>query len=141
MALNTQLAIATVNAQANSLITSLANGWVRIYTGVQPANADTAISGQVLLAELRYAATAAPAPVNGLITFNAITADASANASGTAAWFRSFAADGTTVVMDGSIGLVGSVSNLELNSTAITAGATVSITSATHNVLRALPGL
>jgi hypothetical protein len=141
MALNTQMAIATVNAQANTVITNLANGWCRIYSGTQPATADTAISSQVLLAELRYAATAAPAPSNGLITFNAMTADSSANNTGTATWFRSFASDGTTVVMDGNVGATGSTSNLELNSTGITAGANVAISSATHNVLRSSTGL
>lgn len=141
MALNTQMAAAIVNSQANLIITALANGYCRIYSGAQPATADTAIGAQVLLAEPRFAATAAPAPVNGLITFNAMVADSSANNTGTAAWFRAFQSDGTTVVMDGTVGATGSTSNLELNSTGITAGANVAISTATHNVLRSSSGL
>lgn len=73
MAKNTQLANATVNGQADNLSAQLNNGYLRIYTGSQPTNADTALGAQVLLAELRFNATAAPAASAGVITFNAIT--------------------------------------------------------------------
>ena len=139
MPLNTQLANATVNGQADNLAARLNGGFLRIYDGTQPATADTAISTQVLLAELTFNATAAPAAVNGLLTFNAITADSSANASGTASWFRAVSSNGTTVVMDGSVGTA--TSNLVLNSTAITILGTVSVTAFTHDVLNASSGL
>ena len=84
MALNTQISDATVNAQADALATLLNNGYLRIYDSTQPTNADTALGAQVLLAELRFSATAAPAAVSGLLTFNALTPDSSANATGTA---------------------------------------------------------
>lgn len=140
MAKNTQLAAATVNAQGDVLAALLNNGYLRLYTTAQPANADTALAAQTLLSEHRFSATAAPATVGGLITFNAITAVA-AVASGTAAWFRALKSDGTTVVMDGSIGVVGSTSNLELNATAIASGANVSITAFTHSVNKTTAGL
>lgn len=139
MPLNTQLANATVNGQADNLSARLNSGFLRIYDGAQPATADTALGAQVLLAELTFGATAAPAAVNGLITFNAITADASANATGTATWFRAFSSNGTTVVMDGSVGT--SASNLVLNSVSIVASGTVSVSSFTHDVLNASAGL
>lgn len=139
MALNTQLANATVNGQADNLAARLNSGFLRIYDGTQPATADTAITTQVLLAELTFSATAAPSAVNGLITFNAIGSDTSANASGTASWFRTFSSNGTTVVMDGSVGVA--ASNLVLNSTAITILGTVSVTAFTHDVLNASAGL
>jgi hypothetical protein len=139
MALNTQLAIATVNGQADNLAARLNSGFLRIYDGTQPATADTAVSTQVLLAELTFNATAAPAAVSGLLTFNAITADSSANATGTASWFRAVASNGTTVVLDGSVGT--SASNLVINSTAITILGTVSVTSFTHNTLKLSAGL
>lgn len=139
MALNTQLANATVNAQADALATLLNNGYLRIYDGAQPATADTALGAQVLLAELRFNATAAPASTVGLLTFNAITADSSANASGTAAWFRCLKSDGTTVVMDGSIGTA--TANMILSTTTITATQNVSCSSFTHDVLNASSGL
>lgn len=139
MPLNTQLANATVNGQADNLSARLNSGFLRIYDGAQPATADTALGAQVLLAELTFGATAAPAAVNGLITFNAIAADASANATGTATWFRALQSNGTTVVMDGSVGTA--TSNLNLSSVSIVAGGTVSVSSFTHDVLNASAGL
>ena len=47
----------------------LDNGYLRIYDGTQPATANTAIGSQVLLAELRFNADAAPVAVNGVLTF------------------------------------------------------------------------
>lgn len=139
MPLNTQLADATVNSQANALATLLNTGFLRIYSGAQPATADTAIVAQVLLAELRFNATAAPGAVSGLLTFNAITADSSADNTGTAAWFRALRTDGTTAVMDGSVGTA--TSNMIIATTAISAGQTVSCSSFTHDVLNASSGL
>lgn len=139
MPLNTQLANATVNGQADNLSARLNGGYLRILDGTQPATADTAITTQVVLAELPFSATAAPAAVNGLITFNALTSDTNANATGTATWFRAVQSDGTTVVMDGSVGT--SSANLVLNSTSITAGGTVAVSSFTHDVLNSSSGL
>lgn len=139
MPLNTQLADATVNGQADNLSARLNSGFLRIYDGTQPATADTALGAQVLLAELTFSATAAPAAVGGLITFNAIGSDASANASGTATWFRALASNGTTVVMDGSVGTA--TSNLILNSVSISSGASVAVTAFTHDVKNSQSGL
>jgi hypothetical protein len=139
MALNTQLANATVNAQADALATLLNSGYLRIYSGTQPATADTALSGNTLLAELRFNATAAPAASGGLLTFNAITSDSSADASGTATFFRAFKSDGTTVVLDGNVGT--SSANLVISTTTITATQVVSCSSFTHDVLNASTGL
>jgi len=142
MALNTQLANATVNGQADNLSARLNSGFLRIYDGAQPATADTAITSQVLLAELTFSATAAPAATNGLITFNTITADSSANATGTPTWFRAVQSDGTTVVMDGTVGASGANLNITgLSGGQIIAGGTVSVTSFTHDVLNASAGL
>lgn len=140
MAKNTQLANATVNGQGDNLAARLNTGYLRIYSGVQPATADTALSGNTLLAELRFNATAAPATVAGVITFNAITA-AVAAATGTAVWFRALQSDGTTVVMDGSVDIAGNTPNLALNSTSISSGANVSVTSFVHTVQKATSGL
>ena len=74
--------------EADAVCTLLNSGYLRIYDGSQPATADTALGAQNLLAELRFNATAAPAATNGVATFNAITSDASANATGTATFFR-----------------------------------------------------
>ncbi len=139
MALNTQIADAVVNGQADYLAALLNNGYLRIYDGTQAATADTAIGAQVLLAELRFNATAFGAAVSGLLTANAITADSSANASGTASWFRAVKSDGTTVVMDGSVGT--SAANMIIPVLAITALQNVTCSAFTHDVKNATSGL
>jgi predicted amidohydrolase YtcJ len=126
MALNLKLSNATVNAEADAHSALLNSGYLRIYDGTQPTNADTAIGAQVLLAELRFGATAFAAASAGVAAANAITSDSSANATGTATWYRTLKSDGTTVVSDGSVGTSGA--NLNLNSVAITAGAAVDCT-------------
>lgn len=139
MALNTQLTDAVVNAQADLIGGYLDLGYLRIYDGTQPATADTAVSTQVLLAELRFAADAFPAASGGVLTANAITADSSANASGTASWFRALKSDGTTAVLDGSVGT--SAANMVIATTSITAAQTVSCSSFTHDVKNSASGL
>lgn len=142
MALNTQLADATVNGQADNMSARLNNGYLRIYDGTQATNANTAVGAQVLLAELRFNATAAPAASGGLITFNAFTADSSANATGTPTWFRALSSDGTTVVFDGTAGASGCNLNLSgLSGGQIISGGNVSVSSFTHDVLNASSGL
>ena len=126
MSLNLKLSNATVNAEADAHSALLNSGYLRIYDGTQPTNADTAIGAQVLLAELRFGATAFAAASGGVATANTLTSDSSANASGTATWYRTLKSDGTTVVSDGSVGTSGA--NLNLNSVAITAGAAVDCT-------------
>ncbi len=139
MAKNTQLSNACVNAEADALSALLGNGYLRLYSTGQPANADTALSGQTMLAELRFSVTAAPAASAGVITFNAITS-ATAAASNTATWFRCLKSDGTTVVFDGTVDVAGNTPNLALNSVVISAGATVSVSSFTHTVAKATAG-
>ena len=138
---NTQLSNAAVSAQADALARQLDGGRLRIYSGAQPATADTAVTSQVLLAELEFGAPSAPAAVNGLLTFNAIASDSAANATGTATWFRALRADGTTPVLDGTVGIAGSNSNLEMPTTSIVANARISVTSFTHSVAKSSAGL
>lgn len=132
MANNLKISSTAVNAQADALSDLLDNGYLRIYDGTQPANANTAITTQVLLAELRFNATAAPAASSGVLTMNSITQDSSANNTGTATWFRALKSDGSTVVFDGSVGTSGC--DLNLGSTSITSGASVAVTSMTFAV-------
>jgi hypothetical protein len=135
VALNPKYSNAGVNAEADALARLLDSGFLRIYdsTGTgQPANADTAVTTQVLLAELRFNATSAPAAAAGLLTFNAFTQDLSANATGTATWARALKSDGSTVVMDGSVGTA--AADYIINSTAIAAGAEVDANSLTLQI-------
>lgn len=139
MALNTQIANATCNAQADALARLLDAGKLRIYSGTQPATADAALSGNTLLAELTFNATSAPAASGGLLTFNAITSDTNADNTGTASFFRALKSDGTTVVMDGTVGT--SSANMIIASVSISSGQTVSCSSFTHDVLNSSSGL
>ena len=132
MANNLKLSNASVNAEADALSVLLDNGYLRIYDSTQPTNADTAIGAQVLLAELRFNADAAPSASNGVLTFNAITQDSSADATGTASWFRALKSDGSTVLFDGSVGTSGC--DLNIATTSIVAGAIVGVTSFVYTV-------
>lgn len=134
MAKNTQRSYATCNAAATAVGSLCDNGYLRIYDGTQPANADTAVSTQTLLSEHRFSATAFGAASNGVITANAITSD-DALATSTATWFRVLKSDGTTVVFDGSVGT--SNANLVLGTTSFSTGLTVDIDSLTYTINRA----
>jgi hypothetical protein len=134
MATNTHMSNASANAAANAVAALCNGGTLSIYNGTQPANGNTAVTTQTLLATLPLSATAFGAAVNGVITANAITS-ASAVATGTATWFRIFKSDGTTAVIDGNVDIAANSPNLALNSTAISAGATVQVTSFTHTLV------
>jgi len=109
--------------EITALIDAGTAGFLRIYDGTRPATGGTATT---LLAELTLNATSFPAASAGAMTANAITGDASANATGTATWFRLTDSAGAAVV-DGDVGTSGS--DLNLNTTAITSGVTVDVTS------------
>ena len=132
MADTTKISNAAADAEANAFADLLNNGYLRIYDSTggtgQPASVDTAIGSQVLLAELRFAATSESDITNGVITFAALTADTDANATGVATWFRAFASNGTTAVWDGSVGLAAASPTCALNTTSIVEHAEVSIT-------------
>jgi hypothetical protein len=130
MATNPKRSNAAVNAAADAVCPLVNNGYLRIYNGTQPATADTAISTQTLLAELRFNTTAFGAASAGVATANALTADSSADNTGTASWFRALKSDGTSAVFDGSVGT--SSADLVLNSVSISAGASVSVTAFTY---------
>lgn len=101
-----------------------ASALLRIYSGTRPATGGTATT---LLAELTCNATFAAAASGGVLTLNAITQDSSANATGTATWFRIVKSDGTTFVLDGDVGTSGS--DLNLNTTSLVSGGPVAVTS------------
>jgi hypothetical protein len=130
MALVPALSNAAASAAADAVCALCNSGFFDIYDGTQPATANTAITTQVKLAHLTFGATAFAAAVNGVATANAIGADASADATGTASWFRAYKSDATSVVFDGSVGTSGA--NLNLSSVAIVITGNISISSFTY---------
>lgn len=100
-------------------------GLLRVYDGTRPA---TGGSATTLLAELTFTDPCAGSAAAGVLTFSAITADASANASGTATWCRAVDSTGT-FVFDANVGTASA--DFILNTATITAGQSVSCTSGT----------
>lgn len=99
------------------------SGFCRIYDGTRPS---TGGATTTLLAELTGNATFAPSAAGGVLTLNSITQDSSANATGTATWFR-WVSSGGTFCVDGNVGTSGA--DLNLTTTSIVAGQPVSVSS------------
>lgn len=130
MALSPRITAAVANAMLDAGIGTLADsGKIFIYSGTQPSLGGGSLSGNTLLSTLTLGSDSFPAASAGVLTANAITPDSSAAASGTAAWFRMTKSDGTTVLLDGSVGT--SSADLTLSSVSITSGGTVVCTSLT----------
>lgn len=119
------------NAEANAFAPLCNSGTINLYSGTQPVNANTALSGNTLLATLTFNATAFGAASASVLTANAIVSGTAA-ATGTATFARFLESNGTTVVCDVSVGTSGA--GINLNTTSIVTGGLVSITSYTHTV-------
>lgn len=101
-------------------------GLLRIYDGSRPSTGGAATT---LLAELTLSDPCGSVS-SQVLTFSAITADASANASGTASWARIVTSAGTFCV-DLSVTATGGGGDVQLSTVSITAGQQVTCTSAT----------
>lgn len=135
MAFTLTISEQAVNAQADALARLLDGGYLRMYDGSQPADADTALTTQAQLAELRFSNPCAPAAVGGVLTFDSVLSDIDADATGAATWYRCYQSDGVTPVLDGSVGSASAMdSDLLINSVAIQIHAQVDVTSFTHIV-------
>lgn len=128
MAHNVNLSNEYAQAQAAAGGALANGGFLRIYDGSQPATADTGITTQQMLAELKFSNPAGVA-VDEVFTFNAITKEDSAPAAGAATWYRAFKVDGASPLRDGTVGITGSGSDIELDDVNIVLGAEVQITS------------
>lgn len=108
-------------------------GRINVYTGTQPATADTAASG-TLLGTLTLSSDAFAAAASRAIAINSVTSDTNADASGTAGYVRFYrtgdtapgsAGNGTTDRrLDLAIG-----TDISIDNSAIVAGGTIALSS------------
>jgi hypothetical protein len=123
-----RLSASLANDLADRIDTSLGNaGKIKIYTGTQPANPDATATGS-LLATFTLGSPGFGAASNGVITLSDTPLTVAAGATGTAGWFRMETSAGSPI-LDGSVGTSGA--QINLNTTSITTGVNVSITSGT----------
>jgi hypothetical protein len=113
-------------------------GSLRIYSGTPPADADTALSGNTLLAQLALSATGFAGATDGTgkatAAANSITQDSSADATGTATFCR-ILTNGGAAKWQGTVSTSGA--NLNLVTTSIVATQPVSCSSFTMDLLEA----
>lgn len=104
------------------------SGTMQLRTGAQPSTPDTAATG-TLLGTVTFSATAAGATnSSGVSTFNSITSDTSADASGTAGHARALTS-GVAIVGDCTCGL-GS-GDISFDNNVIVAGGVIAVSSLT----------
>lgn len=128
MAANLHYATAGRNAALDTITSQVgASGLLKFYTGTQPADVQTGLSGNTLLVTLTCSATFAPAASSGVLTLNAITAG-TAVATGTATW-ATYTTSGGTRILDLSVGT--SSADIILTTTSIQSGASVTMSSQT----------
>jgi hypothetical protein len=136
MALSYATAIRTSRATVlrDAIDAGAGAGLCVIYSGTRPNTVATGLSGNTLLAKIVMNDPCGTVS-NGVLTFDVdpTVQDSSADAGGTASWFRIYSsADGSTVseanaVIDGTCGTSGA--DLNLNTTTISSGGPVQITS------------
>jgi len=120
---------ATLDALTGSINTGGA-GTIKIYSGIQPADPDSVITG-TLLATLTFSATAFGATaITGIATANAITSEVNAPATGVATHARIANGAGTTI-FDCDVGEAADVATITLDNKTIAITGTVSITAFT----------
>lgn len=125
------------SAIAQDLIAAMANGTtnpnpvMEIYDGSIPANMGGAIA-DTLLATLTLT-TQVATESNGVITFDTITEDSSADATGDAGWCRVLDREGAEVAYF-TISASGGSGEIQFNSVSIVAGAPVAVSSLTVTV-------
>lgn len=128
----TRLPVALRNARANTAVDALdagsGPGTVKVYSGAQPATADTAASG-TLLATIVLPDPAFPNASGGVATGND-PAPVAAIAAGVAAWFRAADSAGVTV-HDGTVTATGGGGQFELSTTTLVVGQLVDVTAYT----------
>jgi hypothetical protein len=120
----TTLRTTRMNALVTDIDSGAGAGTLTIYSGTRPATGgtETTVLAVLTLSDPCGSVT------NGVLTFSAITDDASANATGTASWARLKDSDGNAAA-DMSVGTSGA--DINFDSVSFVAGGNVSVTSLT----------
>lgn len=122
-----QASVAQRNAWLDSSETTIGTSPVlKIRTGAAPATCATADSGTVL-ATITCPSDHMAAASSGSKAKSGTWQDASADNTGTAAHWRWYASDGTTCHFQGTVTATGGGGDMTLDSTSITSGQTVTI--------------
>lgn len=126
-----QFSTAVRNALLDAIETTAGTSAVlKIRTGAAPANCGTADSGTVL-ATLTLPSDWMANASSGSKAKSGTWEDTSADAAGTAAHFRIYASDGTTVVMQGTVTATGGGGDLTLDNAVLAVAQDVVITAFT----------
>lgn len=125
--LNETIRNSRLNVIRDAIDAGTGAGTLSVFSGTRPSTGGTETT---LLGTLTFSDPSAPDATGGVLTFNDITEDSSADESGTASWARVEDGDGT-FVMDLSVGESGSGADLILNTTDIVAGGPIRVTSGT----------
>ena len=113
------------NAQLDPITTAVGNaGLLRVYDGTRPATGGAAT---VKLAEFTLGTPFAPAAAAGVLS-PTLPSSTTGLAASTASWFRVVTSGGTQVI-DGSVTATGGGGDLQLNTTTISIGLTINVTS------------
>ncbi len=115
------------DARATAIVDAIdagaAAGKIEFYTSPQPAVGGDAITTQTLLATTDFSDPCGTV-TGGVLTFNAISDDVSADADGTIAWARVSDSD-DTYVMDLECGIAGSGAAIIFNTVIVKTGGVV----------------
>lgn len=126
-----KLSLVTRTSLAQSIIDKIdaggAAGVLKIYDGVQPTNPDIPITSQNVLSEHTLSFPCGTS-ASGILTFEPISEDSFANASGTASWARFFDSNGLAIA-DASITQVGGLGDLQMNTVNIVINGPIRFTS------------
>lgn len=126
-----QLSILVRNARLDAIETQIgASAVLKIRSGAPPATCATADSGTVL-ATASLPADWLAAAASGSKSLSGSWADASADATGTAAHYRIYASDGTTCGLQGTVTATGGGGDMEVDNTSFAATQAFSVTSFT----------
>jgi hypothetical protein len=122
-------AVSAANAMLNAFEADVgANAVMKIFDGVLPANCAAADNGAVL-ATLALGADWMADAAAGSKAKSGVWQDGDADASGDAAYYRIYAAGGTTCKQQGTVGLQGSGADMILDSVEFTAGQSFTVAS------------